>query len=217
MKWITRLLISLCFMVITLVVSAQESYPALEFVSGGINDPRVNESANACYYGGTLAGKCNTTDVNADKVIDNYDRDWMWQAGWHLIRFEYNFFNRENFDEAYIPLLQPDPIHRINGASGCYGVVYEDLVGVYLLWNGGYSTRDVLLYDNDECINIPVRIIEKVIAIETYEEADAICKKQHGGEWYALRFTRSFYRCIIPKYPVNPSVPIGAVAPVGVR
>ena len=160
MKWITRFFISLCFILITIVVSAQESYPAIEFAEG-INDPRVNDLANACYFGGTLSGKCNTTDVNSDKVVDSYDRDWMWNAGWHLIRYEYNVIIREDFDEGYFPLLEPDAIHRIDGKGGCYGVVYEGMVGVYISWRGGYSAQDVLLYDNDECINEPTLIIKK--------------------------------------------------------
>lgn len=217
MNWITRFLICLCFLLITLVVSAQESHPAIEFNPDGVNDPRVNTSANACYFGGTLSGKCNTTDVNADKVINAYDRNWMWQAGWHLIRYEFNMIFREDFDEAYFSILEPDSIHRIDGKGGCYGVVYDGMVGVYILWNGGYTARDVSLYDNESCINEPLLNIQKVIAIETYEQADAICKKQYGDVWYADRFTRSFYKCIVPKYPVNPAVPIGGFAPVGVR
>jgi len=207
MKWITRFFISLCFILITFVVSAQESHPAIEFADG-VNDPRVNDDANACYFGGTLSGKCNTTDVNGDKVVDSYDRDWMWQAGWHLIRYQYNVVIREDFEPTYQTLLEPDSIHKIDGQGGCYGVVYEGLVGVYVAWNGGSAAKDVWLYDNEECINEPVLRILKVIAIETFEEADAICKKQFGDAWYADRFTRSFYKCIIPKYPI---------APVGVR
>jgi hypothetical protein len=207
MQWITRFLIGLGFLFITIVVSAQENHPATEYIAEGNNDPRVNASANACYYGGTLSGKCNTTDVNSDKVVDDYDRDWMWRAGWHLIRFEYNVISRETFEPAYLSILAPDFINKIDGQGGCYGVVYKGLVGVSLLWDGGYSARDVLLYDNDECINEPVLIIKKVIAIETFEQADAICKTQYGDDHIAQRFTRSFYECIVPLYP----------KPVGVR
>ena len=42
---------------------------------GNPNDPRVNERANACFEGGSMAGKCHA--------------DNEWEAGWYLIRFEW--------------------------------------------------------------------------------------------------------------------------------
>ncbi|HEX2623463.1 MAG TPA: hypothetical protein VHL11_25050, partial [Phototrophicaceae bacterium] len=53
------------------------------------NDPNVNDQANACYDGGTLEGVCSVTDVNGDKEITQQDIDWMWTAGWYLIRYQY--------------------------------------------------------------------------------------------------------------------------------
>lgn len=198
MQWITRLIIGLCFIFITLVVSAQESHPVIEFVSGGINDPRVNTSANACYYGGTLSGKCNTTDVNSDKIIADYDRNWMWQAGWHLIRFEYDLVSREEFDPAYISILTPDYIHKIDGRSGCYGVIYDNMLDVYIFWQGGTVVRDVKLFYESSCSTPPLLIIKKVIATETDEQAEAICDATFGEVYVARRFYRSFYQCLYP-------------------
>ncbi len=54
---------------------------------GNPNDPRVNERANACYDGGTLAGKC--------------DEQAEWDAGWYLIRFEYGLLNCDNFPSQF--------------------------------------------------------------------------------------------------------------------
>ncbi len=74
---------------LALVVMAQDD-------RGNSNDPTVNERANACYTGGTLAGKCTS--------------EWDWIAGWYLIRFEYGLISREAFPEAYqsvLPALDP--------------------------------------------------------------------------------------------------------------
>jgi hypothetical protein len=54
---------------------------------GNLNDPRVNERANACYDGGTLAGKCDT--------------QVEWDAGWYLIRFEYGLIGCDGFPSAF--------------------------------------------------------------------------------------------------------------------
>lgn len=195
MHWITRSLIGLCFLFITLLVSAQESHPVIEFAEG-INDPRVNDSANACYYGGTLSGLCNTTEVNEDKVIDDLDRNWMWTAGWYLIRYEYNVFSRDDLEPTYFSILPPDFIHKIDGRSGCYGVEYQGLFDVYLSWPGGLTLHDVRLYENNECINQAVLLIRNVIAIETDEQAEAICDAELGEIYTAKKFFRSFYQCI---------------------
>lgn len=56
---------------------------------GDPNDPGVNDRANACYTGGSLAGKCHTTDADRDGDVDQLDVDFMWWCGWYLIRVEY--------------------------------------------------------------------------------------------------------------------------------
>ena len=203
MKWITFILVLMSLMLTSLVAIAQEPYPEIEFIAEGVNDPRVNPIANACYFGGTLSGLCNTTDVNGDKVINALDRDWMWNAGWHLIRFEYNVFTREEIEPAYASIIPLDFVHRIAGKSGCYGVVYEGIVGAYILWPGGTKVQTVRLYENDECIN-ESRRIENIIAIETDELADAACKEALGENYAAQRFYRSFYECVSTLPPSFP-------------
>ena len=82
-------LLSILVLSLALVVMAQDD-------RGNVNDPTVNERANACYAGGTLAGKCTS--------------EWDWIAGWYLIRFEYGLISREAFPEAYrsiLPALDP--------------------------------------------------------------------------------------------------------------
>ncbi|MFQ3647106.1 MAG: hypothetical protein SNJ54_10300 [Anaerolineae bacterium] len=56
---------------------------------GQVNDPGFNERANACFAGGSLEGKCHTTDADRDGDIDQLDVEFMWWCGWYLIRVEY--------------------------------------------------------------------------------------------------------------------------------
>jgi hypothetical protein len=63
----------LCLSLLALSVSMLYASAAVDD-QGNPNDPKVNERANACYAGGTLAGKCDTP--------------LLWEAGWYLIRYE---------------------------------------------------------------------------------------------------------------------------------
>lgn len=198
MKTIRYCMVILGILLLGVVTSAQESDVIIEFIPQGINDPRVNEIANACYFGGSLSGKCDITDVNDDNIVTDFDRDWMWQAGWHLIRWQYNLVERSDFEPTYQDLLPPDLIRRIGGRAGCYGVEYEDLLGVYIMWEGGSDVRRrVQMFFNSQCINEYIEL-DYVIAIETFAEADFKCKEQVGLQYMAEKFSRSFYQCVIP-------------------
>jgi hypothetical protein len=56
------------------------------------NDPRTNPDANACYTGGSMAGKCKLDDQ-------------LWIAGWYEIRLEYGLIKRDQFPDPYKWLL----------------------------------------------------------------------------------------------------------------
>lgn len=58
------------------------------------NDPRVNLNANACYTGGSMAGKCKLDDE-------------LWIAGWYAIRFDYGLVGRDQIPDQYKWLLPP--------------------------------------------------------------------------------------------------------------
>jgi len=199
MAWITRALILLTLMASAVMVNAQETdpYPVEEAIPSGPNNPYVNENANACYIGGSLSGKCNTTDVNGDKVVDDYDRDWMWTAGWHRIRYDYGMVEPDNFDEAYAPILpEPEGVRQIDGMdAGCYEVIFEGVPERWILWGGGASVQTAELYFRDTCDG-PLFYLENVVAVETYEEADEICKRDLGKHLYPDRFASSFWYCV---------------------
>ena len=63
---------------------------------GNPNDPATNERANACYEGGSLAGKCGNTDVNHDGQVEDWEVEWMWTCGWYLIRYEHGAYGRND-------------------------------------------------------------------------------------------------------------------------
>ena len=60
------------------------------------NDPRVNPNANACYTGGSMAGKCKLDDE-------------LWNAGWYAIRLEYGLISRNQIPDQYKWLLTTPP------------------------------------------------------------------------------------------------------------
>ncbi|HEX2621001.1 MAG TPA: hypothetical protein VHL11_12660 [Phototrophicaceae bacterium] len=132
---------------------------------GDPNDPTVNERANACYDGGTLANLCNSTDLDGDKEITEFDTDWMWKAGWYLIRYEYDLISIEDFPDLYrgvignqgggctvtplhweaMGLSSPEvtiPSDVLNGSSDPndkIGVTPYGFDWVLYLFSGGYS------------------------------------------------------------------------------
>lgn len=208
MKWTIRALIMLTLMATALLVGAQDDVPLIEFIPSGPNNPWKNEIANACYYGGSLSGKCNNTDVNDDNIVDQSDRDWMWNAGWHLIRQEYGMTPTDSFDDAYEQILPDTQRTQINDkAPGCYPIYYEGVPDRWLLWPGGTSVATAELYFNDTC-EFARFYLENIVAAETYEEADTICKRDLGKHLYPDRFANSFYRCVYYRpdfttYPQN--------------
>lgn len=74
------------------------------------NDPAVNPNANACYTGGSMAGKCK-----ADKQL--------WIAGWYAIRYQRGLITADQIPDPYkwlldttgdenqnVPETTPDPV-----------------------------------------------------------------------------------------------------------
>ena len=57
------------------------------------NDPRSNPDANACYTGGSMAGKCK---------LDGE----LWKAGWYEIRLEYGLISGDQVPDQYKWLLE---------------------------------------------------------------------------------------------------------------
>src|SRR5438105_5028736 len=74
------------------------------------NDPRLNPDANACYTGGSMAGKCKLDDQ-------------LWIAGWYAIRLEYGLISGNQIPDQYKWLLpqttdEPVPVPTATPTKG---------------------------------------------------------------------------------------------------
>jgi hypothetical protein len=100
MKWLcTALLITLLSTGITF---------AQEPTTPGENDPNTNLSANACFVGGALAGKCAATDLDKDGQIAQWEIAYMYTGGWYLIRFQAGIYTRREVPLLYHWMLPPE-------------------------------------------------------------------------------------------------------------
>jgi hypothetical protein len=118
------------------------SFSALGFAQddqGNPNEPTINDHANACYEGGSMAGRCTTA--------------WDWEAGWYLIRFEYGMISREDFPAQYAIVLEPLPEQsRGNRPVGCL-LVYSDY-GIYIdFGSGNFVPVGSPAYSDPKCKN----------------------------------------------------------------
>jgi len=87
------LLISLIVLSLgVLHISAQDSVDDQD----NPNNPDTNDRANACYEGGTLEGQCTS--------------EALWQAGWYLIRVEFDIFNRSDVPTWVAWVLPPEVV-----------------------------------------------------------------------------------------------------------
>lgn len=81
------------------------------------NHPDNNEDANACYEGGTMAGRCND-DSNGDGIVSQEEIDWAWRCGWYLIRYETGIYERDELPADCIILLPRENIGETTSDSG---------------------------------------------------------------------------------------------------
>jgi hypothetical protein len=129
---------------------------------GNPNDPAVNESANACYSGGAMEGKC--------------DSEWAWMCGWHLIRLDpENDISRAEFPAACSSLLPPRSETPPAAApsvpsapAGCYTNGIDSLQ-----WTGGAGPSTVTTHFGTVCGGTAdPRVIAYAL---TKAQADAMC------------------------------------------
>lgn len=83
---------------------------ALAVFAEGSIDPNLDEDANACYDGGTMAGKCEV-DFNDDGVVDEFERAWAWECGWYMIRLEAGIFSE--IPERCETLIPSEPVETV--------------------------------------------------------------------------------------------------------
>lgn len=140
MKRVFALIITAALFILSLGVMAAQDEPLP-------NDPNVNEAANACLEGGTLAGKC-------------WEDADMWNTGWYLIRYQYGMIDRDIFPDQHkwsLPSLAEEEAAAAAAAGACevtYGgntyTIASDLLNYTVTsdanfhWHGPTSLHDNL-------------------------------------------------------------------------
>ena len=81
---------------IILITVISSSFTLAQDDQGNVNDPNINDRANACYEDGSLAGKCSDPA--------------SWTAGWYLIRYEYGIFSRDEVPVWVLWVLPPEAV-----------------------------------------------------------------------------------------------------------
>lgn len=139
---------------------------------GNVNDPGFNERANACFAGGSLEGKCHTTDADFDGDIDDLDIEYMWWCGWYLIRVESKQIPPSAAPEGCQPLLRLMSVPGGGSAGGGGGSIpacdpLPPSAIVFYYGDGPYAPAWSLLVDffingNYDDSNDPVLLFDSV-------------------------------------------------------
>ncbi len=102
---------------------------------GNVNDPNVNERANACYEGGEWEGKCDTL--------------LMWMGGWFRIRLDYGVMTEAELPPGFAWVASPvwSPEYPSAWCESIGGGYYVDFNGTY------YVIEPPDYYDDNSCQN----------------------------------------------------------------
>jgi hypothetical protein len=173
----------ICGLLFTIgVVMAQENVDD----EGNPNNPNISERANACFDGGSMAGKC--------------DSDWEWNCGWYLIRFEYGIFSRDNFPtqcgsllpeittpsqsvvgtpSIIVPTPTFAPTPYVFPTAGCIFGIGAPSVGTdgYIDFGGGNFVLNPVYYLTTDCSggSVGTIVIPLAYAPNGLTDAVAIC------------------------------------------
>jgi hypothetical protein len=63
----------------------------------------LDPDANACFEGGELFGRCDTSDFNADGIVSQDEKDYAYTYGWYLLRCRVGGFFTEEFCATILP------------------------------------------------------------------------------------------------------------------
>jgi hypothetical protein len=130
------------------------------------NDPHVNEDANACFAGGSLEGEC-APDGDGNGVVDDYEHDWAWNCGWHLIRLQAKMIVENDMPVWCMGLIYT-PV--------CYPTLPE--LSLSFQYIGPPNTPgNMLIYRTDNCTDTAVQPQSALlIYADTEADATAVCE-----------------------------------------
>ncbi|MGB1287506.1 MAG: hypothetical protein ACPG7F_13285 [Aggregatilineales bacterium] len=187
MKTFFRTGILFLLLILTATTFAQDRR-LIEVPGGGINDPRANSEANACFIGGALAGLCSDVDLNGNGVIESSDRLAMWRYGWFLIRYNKGTMTSGQFLEGVTGLVSndvinqtapgvippPTPVSVSRPGAGCRAVSAEYYV------NFGTQTllalRSPVYLDANCTVGAPALVTLPLVFGVSKSAADEICR-----------------------------------------
>lgn len=180
-----RFLIALIF----LLLSSQLVFAVVGYDDqGNPNDPNENERANACFDGGSIEGKCETS--------------WEWECGWYLIQFDYNLIDREVFPTWCVTLLPPEIVQET--ADTGFSYPGADCIPVsatprYTDFGGGNYLEYLTGLDNPSCTPVGRASTSKyplVYAPEGLAAANDICIAHGHGNVILGPSGDNVYYCI---------------------
>ena len=76
------------------------------------NDPNESPTANGCFEGGSMEGKCQT--------------ETEWRAGWYVIRYEYGIFTRDQVPSWAAWAIRPAVCTHTGSLFGQAGLIFMD-------------------------------------------------------------------------------------------
>lgn len=138
---------------------------------GNVNDPTINERANACFEGGSMAGRC-------DSELD-------WQAGWYLIRFETGLLTREDIPSwvAWVipseetPKTNEDETPEPNEEEAPEPIVCVSIGGGFGIFVDNILTKGSQLYTTSNCATGPyITTSDDFVIAGSSAEALALCQ-----------------------------------------
>ena len=187
MKYLSLIALTIAALLLSVQVLAQDSE------DGGLAD-----DANACYEGGSLEGKCGTSDLDLDGVVEDWEIDLMWTCGWYLIRYEHGSGFMPYNCGFLLPMLELPPVAP--SAPVCY------TNGEFSFSYAGTPNQlgNVVYYDSTDCSGQGfVYQSEGLVDSPDGTNALTICVSLQGGspdlsnfntDW-AFNTPLSYWRC----------------------
>lgn len=148
---------------------------ALPLSMATAQDPAPNTTQdNACYEGGSMAGKCDT--------------EWEWVCGWYLARWEANGgWNAvgNSLNNACASLLPPRPAENFaTDSSGSAVVAGPGCIpffgGFYVNFVGFSIAAPTIIYDDTNCTNDVSMIGTALVYAADIVAAEALCQNTFG-------------------------------------
>ena len=176
---------------------------ALAQDEGGSNDPATDPNANACYTGGSLEGKCGTSDLDHDGVVEDWEVNLMWTCGWYLIRYEHYGIPRSAVPQDCEFLLPPIPEAPAPAGPVCYNAFNEE----FILYFGPANKLGNFRYDSPGCSGVETYTPpnEAVVIASSQSAAQVICESILGGGGVAnfntdegFNTPSNYWHCSVP-------------------